>query len=377
MDHRGSTALPARRAATPSWRKSFARIFGLLLFLLTLGTVGYRWLEGYTWLEALYMTVITLSTVGFGEVRPLTDAGRVFTIGLIVTGVGTAAYLFTTLADYIVSGELEGTLQRRRWMAQLRSLHQHYLICGCGRMGEQVALELASLDLPFVLIDKHPEHLERARRLGYLAVEGDPTDEVTLEAAQIRKARGLVAVLETDADNLFLVLTARSLNPDLFIVAQALSEATETKLYKAGADRVVSPFVMAGHRITSLLIRPYVVTFLDAALRSETLELWLEEVRVAPDSELVGKSLAEADIRAKTGANVLAIARGEAQMDWSPTLRIQAHDVLIILGRREQILEIARLAKDERLVRLLDRSPEGRPWARRLPLSLPRRKKAR
>ncbi len=217
--------------------------------------------------------------------------------------------------------------------------------------------------------------MEQARRAGYLVVAGDPTEEEVLQAAQISKARGLVAVLDTDADNLFLVLTARSLNPDLFIVAQALSEATETKLYKAGADRVVTPFVMAGHRITSLLIRPYVVTFLDAALRSESLELWLEEVRVAPDSPLVGKSLAEADIRAKTGANVLAIARGEAQMDWSPTLRIQPNDVLIILGRREQILEIARLARDERLVRLLSRGPEGRAWARRFPLRFPRRKR--
>lgn len=375
MESQTPVRFPSYTPGGTSWRRSFLRILFWLLGIVVLGTAGYRWLEGYSWLEALYMTVITLSTVGYGEVRPLSDTGRAFTIGLILLGVGTAAYLFTTLAEYIVSGELEGTLQRRRWMAQLRSLHQHYLICGFGRMGAQVAMELSALGMPFVVLERRLEEVEQARRAGYLVVAGDPTEEEVLQAAQISKARGLVAVLDTDADNLFLVLTARSLNPDLFIVAQALSEATETKLYKAGADRVVTPFVMAGHRITSLLIRPYVVTFLDAALRSESLELWLEEVRVAPDSPLVGKSLAEADIRAKTGANVLAIARGEAQMDWSPTLRIQPNDVLIILGRREQILEIARLARDERLVRLLSRGPEGRAWARRFPLRFPRRKR--
>lgn len=365
---------PSYTPGGTSWRRSFLRILFWLLGILVLGTGGYRWLEGYSWLEALYMTVITLSTVGYGEVRPLSDVGRAFTIGLILLGVGTAAYLFTTLAEYIVSGELEGTLQRRRWMAQLRSLHQHYLICGFGRIGAQVAMELNTLGIPFVVLVNHGEQVEQAHRAGYLVVMGDPTEEAVLQAAQIAKARGLVAVLDTDADNLFLVLTARSLNADLFIVAQALSEATETKLYKAGADRVVTPFVMAGHRITSLLIRPYVVTFLDAALRSESLELWLEEVRVAHNSPLVGQSLAEADIRAKTGANVLAIARGEAQMDWSPTLRIQPNDVLIILGRREHILEIARLAGDERLVQLLSRGSEGRAWARRFPLRLPLRR---
>ncbi len=358
---------------TRAWRGSFLRIGGLVLFILLLGTLGYRWLEGYPWMDALYMTVITLSTVGFGEVHPLTPAGRAFTMGLIVLGVGTAAYLFTTLTDYIVSGELEGTLERRRRMARLQKLNQHYVICGFGPVGQQVAAELASLNLPFVVLERDPERLARARRCGYLVVEGDPTEDEVLEAAQVRRARGLVAVLDTDADNLFLALTARTLNPDLFIVAQAVSEATENKLYKAGADRVVSPYAMAGHRITSVLIRPYVVTFLDAALRSESLEMWLEEVRVSEDSPLVGKSLAEADIRARTGANVLAIARGREHIDWSPSLRIQPNDVLIVLGRRDQILEIARLARDERLVQLLSQTPQGR-WGRARPLPFPWKK---
>ncbi len=349
-------------------RPLLVRVLAALTALLLCGTLGYWWLEGYTWLEALYMTVITLSTVGFGEVRPLSPNGRLFTVVLIMVGVGSAAYLFTLLGDYIVSGELEGTLRRRRWMDRLRKLNHHYLICGCGRMGEQVAQELHRLGQPFVLIDRHPEHLEAAQSRGFLTVHGDPTEEEVLELAGVKRARGLVAVLETDADNLFLVLTARNLNPDLFIVAQAISEATEKKLYAAGADRVVSPFLIAGYRMASWLVRPYVVSFLETTMRNRDLgEMWMEEVRVAPDSELVGKSLAEADIRARTGANVLAIVRGEAHMDWSPNLRIEPNDVLIILGRREQILHIAQMARDQRLVEQLQRSPAGTPARKPFP----------
>jgi len=335
--------------------------------LVALGVAGYRLLEGYTWTEALYMTLITLSTVGFGEVRPLSLAGRWFTMGLIVLGVGTGAYAFSALTEYIVSGELQGTLARRRRMATLKKLRHHYIVCGCGRVGLQVALELQRLGLPFVVVDQHPEALERCRQHDVLYLEGEPTEDDTLRAVGIERARGLVAVLESDADNLFVVLTARGLNPELTIVAQAVSDGAAQKLYRAGADRVVSPYTMAGHRMAGLLVRPYVIAFLDATLRSPDLELWLEEIRVAENSALVGKTLAEADIRARSGANVLAIARGDRQVDWSPQLRIQAGDVLIVLGRREQLLALARQAGDERLVRLLSQSSEAR-WARRFPL---------
>ncbi|NPA31468.1 MAG: potassium channel protein [Chloroflexi bacterium] len=339
----------------------------VVVTLVGLGALGYRVLEHYTWTEALYMTLITLSTVGFGEVRPLSPAGRWFTMGLIVLGVGTGAYAFGALTEYIVSGELQGTLVRRRRMATLKKMRNHYIVCGCGRVGLQVALELQRLRLPLVVVDADEEALERCRQHDLLYLEGEPTEDEILHAAGIERARGLVAVLDSDADNLFVVLTARELNPDLTIVAQAVSDGAAQKLYRAGADRVVSPYTMAGHRMAGLLVRPYVIAFLDATLRSPDLELWLEEIRVAEDSELVGKTLAEADIRARSGANVLAIARGDRQMDWSPQVRIQAGDVLIVLGRREQILALARLAGDERLVRLLDQS-RGPRWARRFPL---------
>ncbi len=350
-----------------SLRQRVGLLLTVVLALVAWGTLGYRLLEGFTWTEALYMTLITLSTVGFGEVRPLSAVGRWFTMGLIVLGVGTGAYALGALTEYIVSGELQGTLARRRRMATLRKLRNHYIVCGCGRVGEQVALELQRLGLPFVVVEPNPEALERCRQQDMLYVEAEPTEDATLQAVGIERARGLVAVLDSDADNLFVVLTARGLNPNLTIVAQAVSDSAAQKLYRAGADRVVSPYAMAGHRMAGLLVRPYVVAFLDATLRSPDLELWLEEIRVAEHSPLVGKTLAEADIRARSGANVLAIARGDRQVDWSPKLRIQAGDVLIVLGRREQLLALARMAGDERLARLLGRAGERR-WARRFPL---------
>ncbi len=349
-------------------RLRLSRLVLAVLALLALGVWGYRWLEGFTWTEALYMTLITLSTVGFGEVRPLSEAGRWLTMGLIVLGVTTAAYAFGALTEYIVSGELQGTLARRRRMATLARLRNHYIVCGCGRVGLQVALELQRLRLPLVVLDQTPAALETCRQHDLLFLEGEPTDDATLRAAGVERARGLVAVLDSDADNLFVVLSARGLNPDLTIVAQAVSDNAAQKLYRAGADRVVSPYTMAGHRMAGLLVRPYVIAFLDATLRSPELELWLEEIRVAENSALVGKTLAEADIRARSGANVLAIARGDRQVDWSPHVRIQAGDVLIVLGRREQLLALAQQAGDERLVRLLRQGHET-GWARRFPLA--------
>lgn len=358
MEARFSTWMADLAQRTSGWFKPpWVRVLGLLTGLIAFGTMGYYLLEHYSWLDALYMAVITISTVGFGEVRPLSTVGRCFTVVLILVGVGTAVYAFNLLGDYLISGELEGTLRRRRLMRQLRGLKRHFLICGCGRIGAQVALELQRLHIPFVVIDRHLEHVEMAQQHDMLAIHGDPTDEEILQMAGIDRARGVVAVLDTDADNLFLVLTARSMNEKLFIVAQAVSEASEKKLYKAGADRVVSPFIIAGHRITAWLVRPYVVSFLDTVMRSKALgEMWLEQVRVAEGSELVGKSLAEADIRARTGANVLAIIRDGHRMDWSPQLRIQPYDVLIILGQREHIEHIARLAQDEDLLRQLRQS---------------------
>ncbi len=334
-------------------RQRFYRVLIVVLVLLLLSTAGYILLEGYSPVEALYMTIITLSTVGFGEVRPLSDAGRLFTVGVIIVGVGTGAYLLSTLAEYIVAGELTGTLRQRRMEQRLSGLRDHFIVCGFGRVGEQVALELHEQGLPLVVVDRDPAVMEHCERHGIPYVIGDATEDDTLRRAGIERARGLVAVLDTDADNVFVVLSARALNPRLMIVARAATENAERKLLKAGADRVVSPYVMAGHRLVSLLLRPNVIHFLDTALRSKDLELWLEEIEVRADSPLVGQTLEEAQIRTRTGANVLAIIRPSEHrlVDWSPRLRLQAGDVLIVLGKDEQLDALAKLAGHTRAVR--------------------------
>ena len=338
---------------TASLVRRFGRIVAIGVLLFIVSTVGYMWIEGFPFLDAVYMTIITLSTVGFGEVYPLSPHGRIFTMGVIVVGVGVATYLFTSLADYIVAGELAGTLKQRRMMQRVNKLREHYIVCGYGRMGMQVAAELHELGLPLVVVDKDPHVGELCDRHNIPYVIGDATEDETLYQAGITRARGLVSVLNSDADNVFVVLSARTLNPELMIVARATSEDAEKKLMKAGADRVVSPYSMAGYRIVSLLLRPNVVHFLDTALRSRDLELWLEEIEIAENSPLVGKTLEEAAIRSRTGANILAIIRPTEHrlVDWSPSLRLQSGDILIVLGRQEQIAALAELAGDTRIVR--------------------------
>jgi len=320
--------------------------------LLVLGgsVLGYMRLEGYSFSEAVYMAVITLSTVGYGEVRPLSPVGRWFTIGVIVVGVGTGAYVFSALVDYIVSGQLQARFQERQRMRALAAMKDHVVVCGFGRVGQQVVAELQAMGEPVVVIDRDPEVLARCQRRNVLAVEGDATDDEVLLQAGITRAKGLVTVLESDADNLFVVVSARTLNPRLQIVTRATTEAAARKLRRAGADRVVEEYAMAGHRIVSHLLRPHVIDFLDAALRTAELELWLEEIRVGEHSPLVGKTLAEANIRSLTGANVLAVARHQDEriVDWSPRLRLQAGDILIALGRREQLEALMALASGRR-----------------------------
>ncbi len=327
------------------------RMRRLLLFLVVLviaGTIGYILLEGFRPLDAFYMTIITISTVGFQEVRPLSDAGRIFTTILVLIGVGAGAYTFGTIAEFLIAGELAGTLKRRRIMRAIERLHGHYIICGYGRVGEQVARGLADEGIPCVVVDQASEAVQRCEQCGILYVMGDATEDETLLQAGITRARGLVAVLDNDAENVFVVLSARSLNPDLIIIARATTKEAESKLRKAGADGVLSPYQLAAHRIVRELTRPHVMIFLEKAMGNDP-ELYMEEVRIHPSSELVGKTLGEAELRTRTGANVLSILRGEDEhvMDWAPDLALQAEDVMVVLGRPEQIAALARLAGDE------------------------------
>jgi len=329
-------------------RLQYSLIIALLLFFLS--ALGYRWLENFTWSEAVYMTIITLSTVGFGEVRPLTPEGRIFTAIVIVMGVIIIAVLFGTLTEYVIAGELTGSIKKRQLMQKIQNLKNHYIVCGFGRVGEQVAAELVNLGVPCVVVDQQKAAIDKCELRQLNHIEGDATENETLIQAGINRARGFVAALSSDADNVFAVLSARSLNSELTIVGRSTSEESEEKLRMAGADRVVSPYRMAGYRIVNQLTRPHVTDFLDTAMRSKGLDFWLDEIRVSPNSPLVSQSMGDAEIRTKTGANILSIIRGDDHqlLDWSPELRLQSDDMLIVVGKPEELKALAELAEDKR-----------------------------
>jgi voltage-gated potassium channel len=318
-------------------------LFGLLV---AAGTVGYSLIEGWSPTESLYMTVITLSTVGFGEVRPLTPGGRAFTVALILVGVGGVAYLFSSLAEYVVAGELQGTLQRRRMQHKIDGISNHYIVCGYGRVGRHVARELEANGAQVVVIDIDSTKIDRAERSNLLFIVGDASDDEVLQRAGIARARGLVAATGNDADNVFITLSARSIRQDLTIVVRAIMPDSEHKLRMAGADHVVLPHAIGGRRMAGMLMRPTVVDFLDVVMHSENLELWLEDIPVGPGCQLANCSVGDALIRTRTGANVLAIrtAEGKLQTNVSAADVLGAGDVVVALGTREQLHALAVLA---------------------------------
>ena len=318
----------------------------LLMVVVIGGTAGYVLLEGWTLMDAFYMTIITLSTVGFGEVRPLHPASQLFTAVLIFVGVGGVAYTLATFTEYMVAGELQGTLRRRRMQQTIDRLSGHFIICGFGRVGRQVAAELMRCQMVVIVIDINPMEEEECTRCGYHFLEGDASDDAVLVQAGITRAKGLVAVVDSDAANVYVSLSARALNPSLAIVARADQPNAEAKLRMAGANHVISPYAVGGMRMASLLVHPNVVDFLDLVMRDEELQLWLDEVQIAPESELAGKTLEEMQVRGLTGANVLGMRHegGRVMVNWTADVRIESGGVLVALGTREQLNALANLA---------------------------------
>jgi voltage-gated potassium channel len=313
--------------------------------ILTIGVVGFMAIEGWSVTESIYMTVITLSTVGFSEVRPLSPAGRLFTSGLIVAGVATVTSFFAALAHYIVGGELTGSIRRTRMLSRIQDLDGHFIVCGFGRVGQQVVLDLLDRGRACVVIESRADALA-ALPSASLCVEGDASDDAVLREAGIERAAGLVAATGDDATNLFITLTARTLRSQLPIVARANQPASESKMRRAGATHVLSPYTISGRRIAAQLLSPAVTDFLDVIMRSGGLELVLEEYRVQAQSDLNGKTVAEAEVRKRTGANVLAIRRHdrEAIVTNPPAdMRFEPGDVLIALGTVAQLDTLSRL----------------------------------
>jgi len=321
-----------------------ARAVAVLVAILVAGTLGYAAVEGWPLLDSLYMTVITIATVGYREVRPLSNAGRILTIGLILAGVGGLGYSFGTIVEFMVEGHLRTMVEGRRMQKRIAELSGHYIVVGIGRVGSVVARTLAEEGVPFVVVDSCEECKSAAEEAGWLFVHGDATSEEVLRQAGVERARGLVSAVDTDADNLFIVLTARTLNPDLFIVARSTSIASESKILKSGADRVITPNVIGGRRMAAMLTRPVVADYLDVVMHGDALEYRLDAMRVSPGSELDGKTIGEAQVRDRTGAFVLAVRSGE-RINANPgaQTRFAAGDEIIALGTREQLAELEKL----------------------------------
>jgi len=328
----------------------FALAVIMLGLVISVGTAGYMLIEGWNLLDSLYMTIITLASVGFSEVHHLSDSGRIFTIVLIIVGVGTVAYALSSGARILLEGELQEVFGRRRLEKKIRQLTDHYIVCGYGRMGRIICRELRENRIDYVIVEKEPDPLRH--EADSLIFKGDATKDEVLKEMGIEKAKGLISVLPTDAENLYVVLSARGLNPGLTIVARAGEEGSEQKLIRAGADRVVSPYHIGGLRIAHTVLKPAVVDFIEFATKSGNLELQMEEIEVKENSPLVGQTLDECGIGRDLGIIIVAIKQLSGDMKFNPTFRtaIKAGDTLIALGEisRLQTLEEMTVTKPDK-----------------------------
>jgi voltage-gated potassium channel len=314
-----------------------------LVVVLAIGSIGYVIL-GFGVLDAIYQTVTTVTTVGFREVRPLSSAGKIFTIVLILAGVGTALYALTQLLEAAVDGHLREHMEARRMDRAIAGMHDHVIICGWGRVGKASAMHLAATNQRVVVVDRDPDRLVD---MAYPYVLGDISDDDVLRHAGLDRARALVAALDTDADNVYVALSARALRPDLVIIARARSDESTSKLLRAGADRVVNPQLIGGRRMAAFALAPDVADFLDVVMHDESLDFRIDQIEVGATSPLQGRTIGEAALSESTGVVVLAL-RPNPSADFVPNpsgnVRIEPHSILIAIGTPHQLDALRKLA---------------------------------
>jgi voltage-gated potassium channel len=311
------------------------------------GTAGFVAIERWPLLDAFYMTITTISTVGYGEIHPLSNGGRVFASLLIVGAIGTAIYTFTRLGQVVLEGELLGGIGRRRMRRQLRELKGHYVLCGFGRFAKPVAEELAHKKLPFCVIERDPGAELHLRDAGYPYLIEDATTDEALQDAGVERARAVMALLPSDADNLYVIVTARSLSPGLRVIARASDERGESKLRRGGADVVVSPYNLAGNRIVQAATSPTVLQFVEHVADRHYLEMNLGEALVSDRSKL-GGTIGSARLRSDHGVIVVAVKRGETMLFTpGPSEELRPGDVLVIMGREEDLKKTERRLRGE------------------------------
>jgi len=319
--------------------------FQALIFIVIIGISGFMYLENYSFLEAAWLTITTIFTVGYGNFLPSTVMGQYFNLFLIITGVGLGAYTLVEFVGVIVEGRLQDVLGRRQMHRRIIRLSEHVIVCGAGRIGENVIDRLKKEGVSFVVIDKDEKTVQKLNEEGILVIQGDAAEDAILEQAGISKARGLITALSTDADNVFVTLTSKGINPNLFVVARAIQRDSEGKLRRAGADRVISPAMIGGMKMAAVVLKPFIAEFIDTILYESKMPLEIEEIRINSTSILVGKQLKNSGIKEETGSLILAIKREkEVLSNPSPEEIILEGDSLIAIGSMDQLKRLEKIA---------------------------------
>jgi voltage-gated potassium channel len=317
----------------------------MLISVLLFGTISYHQIESMPFFDAFYMTMITISTVGFSEIKPLSPYGRIITMIIISTGITIGAYTIGMILQLVVEGELKKSFGRRKMEKKISRLKDHFIICGFGRIGELICTELKANGVKFVVIEKDPQVIARLEKDDFIYLPMDSTTEEALLKAEIMSARGIVTAVTNDADNVFIILTAKGLRSDIFVLSRSSDVKNEAKLFRAGANRVVSPYLIGGKRMAQMLIKPTVIDFIDIAMMNNRLDLVMEEAQIGPHSSMVGKNLIESNLRQDYGVIIVAIKKKAGEMIFNPMPqeRLESEDIIVVLGKSEIMEKISQV----------------------------------
>ena len=302
--------------------------------------MGYMYLEGYEFADAIYLTIITVATVGYGDIVPTHPAGKLLTVVLVLVGVSFVMYMFSKIVEAMVEGEIRAILGKRQMKKQINQLDNHYIVCGHGRIGRIICETLFENHKPFVVIERNEEEIQEIIKKGYVEINGEASEDDTLLQAGIMRAKGLIAVVSSDADNVFVTLTAKGLNPDIQVLARSSgATGTEIKLKRAGADKVISPYFIGGRRMAQAIIRPNVTDFIDLTMYTQDMTLRLDEILVTDKAPLQGQTLMESNLRKQYDIIVIGIKRAGEDMHFNPKPDnvLLSGDILIVLGEEDQI----------------------------------------
>lgn len=327
-------------------KTKFQLALGVIAALVATGTIGYKLILGLPWFDCFYFTLITITTIGFGEPQGMTEPARYFTAFLIITGVSTIGYALSVAARALLEFELIATFGKRKMFKDISKLSDHYIVCGAGRIGARVIREIARRGHDFVVIEGNEASADKLLSLGYLVLMGDATDDNVLRAAGIERARGLVCAVSSDPDNLYITLTARDINKELRIVSRANDESAVKRLLKAGADQVVSPAITGSNQMAQVLLRPAVAAFMEMATMTDKLELEMEQIEITDQSPFINHALKDSGIRADLNVMVIAIRRSGGKMIFNPSAEtvIEKQDALVVIGSHDSLEALEKMA---------------------------------